>query len=106
MQRNVVQMTAIQHKAGIARHFLYRWRVAAALTMCVLALNGPAVADPENWRHEWPRTDFTQTNVDLSEIKSGGPPKTESPPSTHLSSKRFPQAEPGAGFVASIPLNL
>ncbi len=75
MQRNVVQMTAIQHKAGIARHFLYRWRVAAALTMCVLALNGPAVADPENWRHEWPRTDFTQTIVDLSEIKSGGPPK-------------------------------
>ncbi len=36
---------------------------------------GAAAADPQSWRVEWPRTDFTKHNVDLSEIKSGGPPK-------------------------------
>lgn len=34
----------------------------------------PALTAPE-WRAEWPRTDFTQRTIDLSEIRSGGPPK-------------------------------
>ncbi len=34
------------------------------------------VAGPEFWRHEWPNTDFSQTNVESwVEIISGGPPK-------------------------------
>ncbi len=33
-------------------------------------------ADPNFWRHEWPETDFTTTNVEnWTEILSGGPPK-------------------------------
>ncbi|TJW07622.1 MAG: DUF3179 domain-containing protein [Mesorhizobium sp.] len=29
----------------------------------------------QQWRHEWPQTDFSHAIVDLSEISSGGPPK-------------------------------
>ncbi|GLS36668.1 hypothetical protein GCM10010869_22590 [Mesorhizobium tianshanense] len=29
----------------------------------------------QQWKREWPRTDFSRTTVDLSEIISGGPPK-------------------------------
>lgn len=32
-------------------------------------------AAPSNWRHEWPRTDFSRDAVPLSEIRSGGPAK-------------------------------
>ncbi len=35
----------------------------------------PAAANPELWRHEWPRTDFSKHSVPLEEIRSGGPPK-------------------------------
>lgn len=34
-----------------------------------------AQADPSAWAREWPKTDFTQSSVDFSEIRSGGPPK-------------------------------
>ena len=35
-----------------------------------------AAADPNFWRHEWPKTDFTVTSVEnWTEILSGGPPK-------------------------------
>jgi len=39
------------------------------------ALAVPVLADPGQWRREWPDTDFTRHAVDLSEILSGGPPK-------------------------------
>ncbi len=29
----------------------------------------------DNWKHEWPDTDFSRTNIDFNEITSGGPPK-------------------------------
>jgi hypothetical protein len=45
---------------------------AAAIT---LALVMPALATPERWQAEWPDTDFSRTTVDLTEIRSGGPPK-------------------------------
>ena len=35
----------------------------------------PAWAAAADWRAEWPATDFTKRMVDLSEIRSGGPPK-------------------------------
>ncbi|MCU0904287.1 MAG: DUF3179 domain-containing protein [Tabrizicola sp.] len=44
---------------------------------CLLSalLAGPLAADPAEWADEWPRTDFSRHNVDLTEILSGGPPK-------------------------------
>lgn len=30
---------------------------------------------PDAWKKEWPHTDFSKSNVDFSEILSGGPPK-------------------------------
>jgi len=32
-------------------------------------------ADPESWRSEWPRTDFSRRSISFDEILSGGPPK-------------------------------
>ena len=46
-----------------------RFLVAAFL------LGGPAAADPQFWRHEWPDTDFGTSSVSFAEILSGGPPK-------------------------------
>lgn len=34
-----------------------------------------AWSNPSRWVHEWPNTDFSVHSVDLSEIRSGGPPK-------------------------------
>ncbi|MFM2354611.1 MAG: hypothetical protein RLZZ528_347 [Pseudomonadota bacterium] len=49
-------------------------RLALAVAL-VAATLGPALADPDDWRAEWPDTDFSRTSVDLAEILSGGPPK-------------------------------
>ncbi|MEZ5780028.1 MAG: DUF3179 domain-containing protein [Paracoccaceae bacterium] len=49
-------------------------RIIATLAFLVpLAL--PAGANPDQWRAEWPATDFAKSAVDLNEILSGGPPK-------------------------------
>jgi len=34
-----------------------------------------ASANPDQWRSEWPDTDFSQTSIDFAEVMSGGPPK-------------------------------
>jgi len=52
---------------GVTRTFL------SILLLC-LASN-VSLADPNFWKHEWPRTDFTKTSIDYLEILSGGPPK-------------------------------
>jgi hypothetical protein len=44
-------------------------------SIILLAGAGAAFADPDTWRYEWKRTDFTKHSVDLDEIISGGPPK-------------------------------
>lgn len=36
---------------------------------------GAALAGPEEWRGEWPQTDFSRHSVAYDEILSGGPPK-------------------------------
>ncbi len=36
---------------------------------------GSAAAEPDFWKYEWPRTDFSKTSVEWTEILSGGPPK-------------------------------
>ncbi|WP_204114101.1 DUF3179 domain-containing protein [Shimia biformata] len=41
-----------------------------------LAIATPASANPDFWKHEWPRTDFSRTSIEnWVEIMSGGPPK-------------------------------
>ena len=45
--------------------------LAAILVLTAVA----AGADPAAWRAEWPRTDFARATVDLSEVRSGGPPR-------------------------------
>ena len=57
----------------------YRW-VAVVALVCAAAVGfvywaQQATANPENWRYEWPQTDFSKTSVDFEEILSGGPPK-------------------------------
>ncbi|MEM6696501.1 MAG: DUF3179 domain-containing protein, partial [Pseudomonadota bacterium] len=49
--------------------------LAAAVLSCAL-IAAPLSADPQFWKNEWPRTDFSITSVDSwVEILSGGPPK-------------------------------
>ncbi len=51
------------------------------LRHCIAALilvvtGGMAAANPDFWKHEWPNTDFSRSNVaSWVEILSGGPPK-------------------------------
>lgn len=49
--------------------------LAAVAMALALGSGAPAAADPAVWQVEWPKTDFTRTLVDFSEILSGGPPK-------------------------------
>jgi len=53
----------------------------------------PAQARPDSWRTEWPRTDFLQHSIELSEIKSGGPSKDGIP---SIDTPRFERLENGA----------
>ena len=55
-------------------------RVAFALALFALALAGQANADPEFWKSEGWKTDFTRSVIDLDEIMSGGPPRDGIPP--------------------------
>ena len=48
----------------------------ALLVLSTLILwTSTALANPERWRREWPRTDFSVSAIEYGEIKSGGPPK-------------------------------
>ncbi|MBL8580469.1 MAG: DUF3179 domain-containing protein [Mesorhizobium sp.] len=53
-------------------------RNLCTVLLAALLLAPTARAESEiaqQWKHEWPQTDFSRTTVDLSEIISGGPPK-------------------------------
>ncbi len=43
--------------------------------LALLLAAGPALANPDVWRYEWPDTDFTKSSIDYGEVLSGGPPK-------------------------------
>ena len=44
--------------------------------LTAISTASPGLAQPDQWRSEWPDTDFTRTTVpDWSEVISGGPPK-------------------------------
>ena len=46
------------------------------LAICaILIAAGNAAADPDGWKAEWPKTDFSRHAVPFTEILSGGPPK-------------------------------
>jgi hypothetical protein len=48
----------------------------AGFVLCSLTLNPvDAASIPNGWQSDWPKTDFSKTSVDLSEIFSGGPSK-------------------------------
>ncbi len=59
----------------------WHYRVARILLLIVIAwfaVRGYVAAQSDissRWSSEWPNTDFDITNIDLSEILSGGPPK-------------------------------
>ncbi|MGQ0752131.1 MAG: DUF3179 domain-containing protein [Betaproteobacteria bacterium] len=57
----------------------YVSRFVSAL-MLLLLFPMAASAAGEQWRAEWPRTDFSKHTVPLVEIVSGGPPKDGIPP--------------------------
>lgn len=53
---------------------------ARALTLLIAAIafavpSVSALANPEHWKPEWPRTDFTKHSIDYGDVLSGGPPK-------------------------------
>ncbi|MCH2093500.1 MAG: DUF3179 domain-containing protein [Rhodobacteraceae bacterium] len=46
------------------------------LAVAVMLTAPVAQANPNSWKYEWPRTDFSQTTItNWAEIMSGGPPK-------------------------------
>ena len=49
-------------------------RFAAIFAVAILTASA-TYASPDEWRAEWPRTDFSRSSVDFAEILSGGPPK-------------------------------
>lgn len=52
------------------------WTRLVGIIFATLVFSGPGVADPSFWKHEWPATDFSRTQVsNWAEILSGGPPK-------------------------------
>lgn len=58
-----------------------RGRVVAIIALTALSWTPlSAAGNIADWRHEWPRTDFTRHNVDLGEIVSGGPSRDQIPP--------------------------
>ena len=90
-----------------------RFRAIGAAMLAVVFLtgfiaDGPAVADPvQRWSWEWPKTDFTKTTVDFSEIISGGPPKDGIPsidkprfrPASSITEADLAPTEPVIGVV-------
>lgn len=50
-------------------------RIILHFSTAILLSFSVSYANPEVWKIEWPNTDFSKTNVDYSEIMSGGPPK-------------------------------
>ena len=45
------------------------------IALCLTFFPNVSYAAPDNWKREWPNTDFTKSTVNFSEIISGGPPK-------------------------------
>jgi hypothetical protein len=55
-------------------------RLVLVVAILLLSFTGTAGADPEYWRQEGWKTDFSKTEIDLEDIMSGGPPRDGIPP--------------------------
>ncbi len=67
------------------------WPAVAAAVAAWICVAVSAHANPAYWQASWPKTDFSRTSVEFSEIFSGGPPKDGIP---SIDSPRFvPVAE-------------
>lgn len=72
------------------------------LSITLILLTSLAVADPRQWQHEWPQTDFSRSGVsDWAEIQSGGPPRDGIPA---LSDPEFIHASEEARISAREPV--
>lgn len=65
------------------RSFLGSWTplgltLLAGLLLAFSAIN--AAAEPDRWRNEGWKTDFSKSNIDFASVMSGGPPKDGIPP--------------------------
>jgi hypothetical protein len=58
-------------RIGISRRF----QSALAVFLLSVVVPTDVSAGPNDWRQEWPHTDFSQHSVNYDEIFSGGPPK-------------------------------
>ena len=50
-------------------------RLIAQAVLAFAALSPSVAQVPADWRSEWPHTDFSARTIDLSTIRSGGPPR-------------------------------
>ncbi|MGE0715376.1 MAG: DUF3179 domain-containing protein [Alphaproteobacteria bacterium] len=82
-----------------------RWHgrpaVLAWTAVLILAVAGDAVANPNVWRSEWPRTDFSRHSVPFDEIMSGGPSKDGIPA---IDSPSFAPASAPGGLAPNEPV--
>jgi hypothetical protein len=60
-----------------------------------------ASANPEIWKFERPKTDFTKKSVNFDEIMSGGPPKDGMP---SIDDPKFEKASEVKGIAAKVPV--
>jgi hypothetical protein len=70
--------------------------ILATLGWWVLNWSGMLVKAEIRWESEWPKTDFSQTAVDLNEIMSGGPPKDGIPA---IDNPKFVLSEDADGWL-------
>ncbi len=86
--------------------FMTAFRPVALAAAFVVAA-GVAMANPDSWKREWPKTDFTRHSVAYDEILSGGPPKDGIPSIDHPKFVTVPEAgnladtEPVIGVVVN-----
>jgi len=77
-------------------------RIFPLITALIAALVTSASANPQRWKSEWPKTDFSKTSItDWSEIMSGGPPKDGIPA---LSNPEFRKASSETRILAREPV--
>ncbi len=60
-----------------------------------------ASANPEIWKFEWPKTDFSKTNANFDDIMSGGPLKDGIP---SINKPELEKASDVKGIAAKVPV--
>ncbi len=73
----------------------------AAVLLLVASAALPAAGNPQQWKSEWPRTNFSRATVDLADITSGGLPKDGIP---SIDDPRFVPVGEVSGLVPKEPI--